>query len=182
MYLDQYEANSWKLDGFEDEVEEEVKETFKVDSDSKAEWAITKIREKEAEFKRIKALCDEMIDQYKQRALDAEKALHRDTDYFKSQLKSYFDKVPHKVTKTQESYALGLGKLVLKKKVDIEKDSEKLLAWVQKNAQDYIEVKESVKWGEFKKSLTLDNGNWITENGEIVDGVKAIESERFEVK
>lgn len=182
MYVDQYEANQWKLEGFEDEVEEQEQEVFKVDSDSKAEWAVTKIREKEAEFKRIKALCDEMIDQYRQRVLDAEKALHRDTDWFKSQLRNYFDSVPHKVTKTQESYALGLGKLVLKKKVDIEKDSEKLLEWVQANAQDYIEVKNSVKWGEFKKTLVQDGGKWITKDGEIVDGVTSVESERFEVK
>ena len=29
MYLDQYEANSYKLDGFEDEVEEQEQEAFK---------------------------------------------------------------------------------------------------------------------------------------------------------
>lgn len=51
-------------------------------------------------------------------------------------------------------------------------DDEKLLHYAKSNElTDLIDVKETVKWGELKKTLKVVDGNVIDENGEIVEGV-----------
>ena len=53
--------------------------------------------------------------------------------------------VPHKVTKTQESYALPSGKLVLKEqKPEWVHDDTQLLPWVKANLPEMIRTKESI--------------------------------------
>ena len=55
---------------------------------------------------------------------------------------------------------------------EIKKDDEALKAFVKESAPEFIETKETVKWGEFKKTLTAtEDGRYITADGEIVDGV-----------
>ena len=44
-------------------------------------------------------------------------------------------------------------------------------AFVKDNMPEYIETKETVKWGELKKTLTAADGRFVTADGEIVDGV-----------
>ena len=179
MYNDQYEANQHKLEG-----EEETQETFKIDSDELAEWAMLKIKDNQEEFDRIKTLCNRMIIQYQDRILEAEKQYHRNTDYFKGQLKNYFDTVKTKETKTQKSYSLGLGKLVLKKqkpKADI--DNDILRDWlINKGHDEFVEVIEKPKWGEFKKTLIETQVGYTTSDGELVEGVELQEREdKFDV-
>ena len=179
MFNDQYEAIQYKL-----ESEEEPQETFKIDSDELAEWAMLKIKDNQEEFDRIKLLCDKMIIQYQDRILEAEKQYHRNTDFFKGQLKNYFDTVKTKEGKTQKSYSLGLGKLVLKKqKSEIKKDNDKLLSWVMNNASDeFIKVERKVEWGELKKTLIETPSGYATVDGELVEGVELQEREdKFDV-
>ena len=178
MYLDQYEANAWKLDG------EETQETFKIDSDVKAEWALKKIKEHQEEHERIKQLCESMIAEYKDRLLENDKELERNTGYFKSLLRNYFDTVPHKATKTQEVYKLGLGKLVLKKQSpEIKTDNEKLLEWLKNsNKNEFVQTTEKPAWGELKKTLQQLDNKYITEDGEVVEGIELFErDDKFEV-
>jgi len=181
--MDQYEINKDKLEGNMFDIGEEVKETFKVDSDSAAEWSLQKIKEHQEEHERIKRLCESMINEYKERMIENDKELERNTGWFKSQLRNYFDSVPHKSTKTQEAYKLGLGKLVLKKQSpEAKRDDVILLQWIKDNGYTHIKTKESVDWAEFKKELKQVDNMYVTANGEIVEGVTLLErDDKFEV-
>ena len=154
--------------------EEVEKEAFKIDNDKAAEWALSKIREEKAELLRMETLCKNMIESYQERLQRANKDFETKTSYLKSQLQQYFETVTPKVTKTQATYTLPSGKL--KKKfgtIEYIKDEEKLLNWVKLNGgiDDFIKIKESVKWAELKKALIEKDDKLLTEDGEIVDGV-----------
>lgn len=61
-----------------------------------------------------------------------------------------------------------------KKPQDYIRDDDRLLAWVQDNAADYIKVAApTVAWGEFKKQLVVAGGKvLLKETGEVVEGVE----------
>lgn len=159
-----------------EEVLSEEEQRFVVDDDQKAEWCLGKIREAREEMMKwiefyvaqtdkVKAKCEARI------------------AFFEGLLKPYFYSVPHKQTKTQSSYQLPGGKLVMKaQEPAYERDDEQLLAWLHESRrEDFVKVKESVDWSGLKKSLegaeglTVDNGQVITPDGEIVPGITAIE-------
>ena len=92
-------------------------------------------------------------------------------------LQHYFDTVPHKITKTTESYPLPSGKLVFKAQApEYERDEEKVIEWLkQTNGTEFIKVKESLDWAGLKKTVTVLEDKVITEDGEVVPGIKAIQ-------
>ena len=155
--------------------EEEVR--FMVDNDQKAEWCIRKIAEAKKEMM-------DWIEFYVAQTDKVKDRCERRIMFFEMKLKDYFSQVPHKVTKTQESYQLPSGKLVLKAQApDFERDDEVLLKWVKKNEPDMVKVKESVDWAALKKVLIVDflpessdNDNVVpfvlTGDGEIVPGIR----------
>lgn len=138
---------------------------FRVDDDQKAEWCLQKIREAQAEKERWARFYTHQLE-----------AVKRREDYriafFEEKLKFYFSTVPHKATKTQESYQLPSGKLVYKAQApEFERKSDQLLPWVKQNAPGLVKVAESVDWAELKKRLAVVNGMAVTEDGEIVPGI-----------
>ena len=90
-----------------------------------------------------------------------------------SLLQSYFDTVPHKVTKTEENYALPSGKIYMKKQ-EPDFDTSGLLDYLKLSGQtEYIEYKEAPKWAEYKKTLAKDpEGNFAVVETE--DGLRAV--------
>ena len=77
-----------------------------------------------------------------------------------------------------EKYRLPSGEIVKKyPNPEFRRDNNKLLDWIKANGLDYVEVKESPKWGELKKITKVMNGQVVTEDGEIVEGVEVIERE-----
>jgi len=102
---------------------------FKIDNDQKAEWALAKIREEQAEAMRIMNVCKEhdialrRTDEEKQK-----KIFEKKTAYLRSQLEQYFDSVEKRRTKTQEVYKLPSGTLRRKyPKPEFKRDDEALL-------------------------------------------------------
>ena len=161
--------------------------SFRVDSDVKANWALKKIKEEEAERDRLLAIIDEERKDLLEKEEKIRSSCDTKTGWLRMQLMNYFYTVPHKETKTQESYKLFDGSLVYKKpSVSIVKpDEEKLLAYLrQADHMEYIETKESVRWGELKKTLTLtDTGEIISEDGEVLDFIQTEEKAgEFNVK
>lgn len=158
----------------------ETEETFRVDDDQKAEWCLQKIREANEEKERWFAFYDE---QKRKVAETCDLTVNNMTEM----LRSFFDSVPHKATKTQESYSLPSGKLVVKQQEpEYERDDESVLAWLKDNSgEKYIKVKESLDWAGLKKTLTVCGETVADENGEVIPGIKAIEREpvfKVEVK
>lgn len=161
---------------------------FVIDSDEKAEWALKKIKEAEDEHDRLMALIEQEQASLNERRETFDRALERETDFLKSALNTYMRTVKCKATKTQESYQLLTGKLVRKMpSVDFNVDSEALVNWLRVNGRDnLVQVVEKPRWSDLKKLLKADieSGSAVIEStGELVEGVKAVESpEKFSIK
>ena len=157
--------------------ETEEKDTFKIDDDNKAEWALTVIRAEKEDMERLVAVCEQKRQEYLDKIELFKKQYESRTAYLVTQLQQYFETVEKKKTKTQETYELPSGRLKLKyPKPEIKRDDVSLLEWLKNNNMtEYVEVKESPKWGELKKVSTLSGDKYITDDGEIVGGVIAYE-------
>lgn len=156
---------------------EPEKDTFVIDNDSKAEWALNVIKAEKADMERLIAVCQEKIAEYQQKIENFKRQYENRTSYLRSLLAQYFNNVPHKKTKTQESYQLPSGKLILKYPgPEFERDDETLVAFLEQNGyEEYIQIKKTPKWGDFKKTVVVSGENVITQDGLVVEGVKAVE-------
>lgn len=165
----------------------ETPESFTIDNDKTANWAIKKIKEEQEEHDRLQALIDDERQELQEKQAEIDKRLEAKTGYLKSLLYLYFEKVPHKETKTQASYKLLDGSLVFKKPsiTLVRPDDEKLIAYMENSGrEDLIETKKTAKWGEFKKTLTIaDDGQIISEDGDVLDFITTEEKAgEFNVK
>ena len=152
-------------------------EPFKIDNDQKAEWALAKIREEQAEAQRIMNVCRSMIMHYEQQLKKAEEDLEKKTAYLKSQLEQYFDSVEKRRTKTQEVYKLPSG--TLRRKYpgpQFKRDDDALVKWLkERNMKDYIKVKETADWANLKKAIQVVGNKAVDENGEVVEGITVVD-------
>ncbi|WP_162991182.1 host-nuclease inhibitor Gam family protein [Biomaibacter acetigenes] len=157
--------------------DEQQKESWKIENDSQADWALDKIREAKAEFRRFEMVVNDKIAQL-QEALAAEKEkMEREVGFFSGKLAEYFETVPHKKTKTQETYALPSGKLIKKyKQPKIERDEEKLIAWLEQNGMtELVKIEKRADWATLKKDTVIDGERVISKTtGEAIPGVVAI--------
>jgi hypothetical protein len=170
-----------------DEFEEFIKDgnEFSINTDLLAEWALGKIAEEKEETQRLSSVCESKIAEYEEKIQQYKKQFETKTSYFRGQLQQYFESVPHKATKTQESYKLPSGTLKLKfQNPEFKQDETIFLKWLKDNDKlDFIETKEKSKWGELKKVCTVSDGKVLTADGEIVEGVEVIEKPSiFEVE
>lgn len=146
----------------------EVEGHYIIADDGAAEWAIGKIREAEADIEKWTKFYDE---QKRRIVEDRQNTIMN----MKAMLQTYFEKVPHKVTKTQENYTLPSGKLVFKRQApEFERDDAKIVDYLKATKQFQF-ITEGVKWGELKKGLTVVGETVADENGEIIEGIRAIE-------
>lgn len=146
----------------------DAREEFTVTDDAAAEWCMKKIRKIEADRAMWKA-------HYEGQMEKVNKAADDDVAYFTAKLEEYFASVPHKATKTQESYTLPGGKLIRKKQQPkFETDDEALVPWLEENFMgQLVKVKKSADWAALKKvcSVTPDGEHVATDEGEIIPGV-----------
>lgn len=154
----------------EEPVEEAAR--FTVDNDAKAEWCIEKIREKRAELKKWQ-------DHYDALKKAQEDEINRTIAYFEHLLNCYFEQQLQagvtKSTKTQTSYPLPSGKLVLKhQEPTYDRNAEQLLPWLKANHPELVKVKEEEDWANLKKLLVVDGTQMVTEDAEIVPGISVI--------
>lgn len=140
---------------------------FTVTDDSTAQWCMKKIKEAEADKEMWRK-------HYEAQMEKVNKAADESIAYFTAKLEEYFANVPHKATKTQESYTLPGGKLVRKKQQPkFETDDEALVPWLEANGRTgLVKIKKSADWATLKKSLNFIGTNAVTVDGEIVPGVK----------
>jgi len=141
-----------------------------IKDDAEAEECIQAIKAAEADvafWKNYYAEALQKIAEASQRIIDNNTA----------RLEAYFDTLPHKKTKTQESYPLPSAKLVRKHQdPEFVRDDEELLSWLKdNNGEKFIKVKESPDWAGLKKTLTVLGETVVDENGEIIPCIKATE-------
>lgn len=148
-----------------------IDDPFRIEDDKQADWAMKKIREAREDTARWRAY-------YAGQLARIEKANEDTESYFTALLECYFGQVPHKATKTQESYRLPSGKLVRKaQQPSYERDEDTLLAWAHASCPEVIRTKESVSWEQLKKRVewSPDGEAIALGTGEIIPGVKAVQ-------
>ena len=142
---------------------------FIVDNDQKAEWAARKIREARQDTQKWT--------EYYERQLSAIRRANEETEaYFAALLADYFETVPHKATKTQESYSLPSCKLVLKaQQPEFNRDEAVLCDYLDKKGRDdLVKITRRADWAALKKTLkVMEDGTCVDADGEVVEGVQA---------
>ena len=154
--------------------EEQYKEPegFVCDNDHKACWIMDRIREARADR-------DRMIAWYE----DAIKTIKEQTDYNTANLErmllDYFKTVPHKKTKTQESYSFPGGKLILKtQNPEYKRDDKAVIEYLKaNNGEQFIKIKEELDWSALKAATGVIDGRIVTGDGEFIPGVEVINRE-----
>lgn len=169
--------------------ESELMQGRPVMNDIEADEMLAEIREFEAEKNRFEMIANAKIDNIKQELDRKTTSLDNQIQFMKDQLRAYFLTVPAKETKTQKSYSLLSGKLVMKKSKDtFDYDKDKLLEAAKKDdaLKEFIKTKEEFNWGEFKKNLAIKDGSIVNSNtGELlgIEGLTIKECpEEFQIK
>ena len=147
------ELINYPADELEQEEQAPERQPFVVDDDQKAEWCLKQIRQKKAEVEKWKAHYDRLFENVR---------MNCETDilHLEECLRSFFLRQKEdgftKTTKTQESYALPTGKLVMKKQEpEFVRDEDTLVEWCEKNSPEFVKVKKSPDWKGLKETLTL---------------------------
>ncbi len=145
---------------------------FVIDTDAKAEWALQKIREARSDR-------DRWVEWYKTKIDEITEQTDFDTMNLERMLMEYFATVPHKKTKTQESYKLPGGKLVLKtQNPEFKRDDKAVIEWLKANGQEqFVRIEEKLAWSELKDATAVFEDHIVTEDGEIVPGVEVVNRE-----
>jgi len=163
------------------QIEENEKESWKVEDDLAADWCLDKIREAKAEYNRFEIVINDKIQQLQNRLEKERQKMEQEVSFFESKLREYFETLEEKqlkTTKTMMKYKLPSGELIKKfPGPEFKRDNEILAKWLEENQMDeYIEVKKQAKWGELKKKTkVIGNAVVFEDTGEIVEGVEVIE-------
>ena len=159
-------------------IPEEQQDGFKIDSDSKAEWAVKRIKEAEREQNRLLALVDEERAELDVREKEILDNYAKKTDGLKALLEEYlraqYAKEEARETNTQITYQLLSGKLVYKKSgLELKQNEDVLVNWCKEHLPDAIKVTYKPKWAEIKKNIKVVDGIPVyAPTGEVVDGVE----------
>lgn len=169
-------------------IPEEQQDGFKIDSDSKAEWAVKRIKEAEREQNRLLALVDEERAELDVREKEILDNYARKTDGLKALLEEYlraqYAKEEARETNTQITYQLLSGKLVYKKSgLELKQNADVLVNWCKEHLPDAVKVTYTPKWAEIKKNIKVVDGIPVyAPTGEVVDGVEeAYVASKFDV-
>ena len=145
---------------------------FVIDSDAKAAWALEKIAEARKDR-------DEWVAWYKAQIDKITEQTDFDTMNLERMLADYFQTVKHKKTKTQESYTLKNGKLILKtQNPEYKRDDKKVIEWLKsQDGSKFVKIKEELDWAGLKETTAALDGKLWSEDGEEIPGVEVINRE-----
>lgn len=167
---------------------DELQEVAVLD-DASAEMILRQLKQAEDQYDRMKAWYDHQTAKLKE-------IRDRTRAWAETCLRPYMDMVPTTGKKIL-TYEMPGGTMKLAKQdPEYKINDEELVPWLKENKLDkFVEVKEEAKWGDFKETLkdekkkirTADAGDGtlavVTEDGEIIPGIKAIPREdKFTIK
>ncbi len=159
-----------RCETFEEEDQEERE--IAILDDASADMMVRRIKDAEGEY-------DRMESWYKQQLKRIREKRDATVAWAKGCLRAYFDLVPKKTTKTQQSYQTPSGKMLLKQPgPEFDVDDEIAVPWLKANGLErFIRTKETVNWVELKKTVTVTGAGVATEDGEVIPGIKVTERE-----
>lgn len=166
--------------------EEQYDEQFTISDASTADWAIEQIKQEQDRMELFEDVIKTKIEDLKNQLKEEKEKSVNSTSFLRHKLADYIsnENVPSKETKTQISLKLPSGTVkVVKSKLKLVNDkanADELLEYCRESAKEFIKTEESVMWGEFKKTLSIqmmgDSPVVINQDGEIVDCVKVEET------
>lgn len=169
------------FDMYVDEHEDEVTERWKITNDDEAEWLIDKVNDELYEINRYEISLINKIETLKAKLEKVKNEKQDKIERRNGYLLEYFETLDDKAkkkTKTMEKYRLPSGEIVKKYPgPEYKRDNDILVKWAKESKlNDYVEVKESVKWADLKKNTQIVSGQLVyKDTGEIVDGVEVVE-------
>lgn len=158
-------------------------------TDTQADNLVEEINELKAEKERFRTISMEKIDYINNTFRTKADKIDGEVQFKKDQLAAFFLTVDKRETKTQQSYSLLSGKLILKKATKkIIHDQSKVLEWAKANTKEYVKdtVTSQLDWKGFKSNLDIVGSQIVSNNtGEVmdIDGLSIEDvKESFDVK
>ena len=151
----------------------EVEEYIEVRSTIEAKWQFEQRR-------KIIADRDELISYYEDQIAKVKADADYKIGFIDRALFAFFQTVEHKKTKTQESWSIPAGKLILKKQApEYKRDDTKVIDWLKKTPEgtQYVKTTESLDWANLKKDTTVVGKTVVNQDGEIIPGIEVVERE-----
>ncbi|KRK48169.1 hypothetical protein FC96_GL001905 [Secundilactobacillus kimchicus JCM 15530] len=147
-------------------------ERFHINDDTAANWAFRKLAEINRELKDKQEQKHEFDRQTQEWFDRTTHDLNESHDYFESLLEEY------RQTRPDGKINVPAGKAMVTKRKNWEHDDEQLQSFVATSHPEFIESKLTLKWGDFKKTLTpVKGGKAIDQDGQIVPGIHVTERE-----
>lgn len=160
------------------DLQEEAKESFKIENLEGATWAFRKLRaiaSKKAEIEAVAAEEIARVEAWKKSEIEKYES---DTEYFESLISSYF--VEERAKDKKFKLSTPYGKVSTRKSSKwIYEDEEALKQFVKENEIDAIRIKEELDKTSLKK-ICKDGVN--QETGEILPFIRIEETETITVK
>ncbi len=159
----------------------EERESFIVDNEQKANWALRKIRQLQEKRVANIELAENEIERINMWLDDINSELEQSIDFFTGLLEQYHRRIFEQDPKAK-TIKLPHGKLKMRKQQpEFIRDDGKLLAWLESQGtvgKAYIKIIKSPHWADLKKKLEIAGDKMVDpESGLIVVGVEVIERE-----
>lgn len=160
------------------------KERFAVTDEASAEWCLEKMEENAKARALIEEQYKHMIERYEKWRADALAEIDGSDAHLKSLLEPWAaEKIADGKKKSVklpsgrvgfraggETWKMGTEK--------IEATNAALLAFVKENDSAFVAVKETVRWGDYKKTLNvMEDGRVTTSDGQIIEGMTVTKGE-----
>jgi len=166
------------------------KKKFIIDNDSKANWALRKIRHMKKKQNKNKELAKSQIEKIQKEIDEIEHWLEKENekiqnniDFMKSKLKNYAMELKDE-NPDLKTHSLPFGSLQFRqKRPKWNYDNDKLLKFAESNLEEAVKVKKKVDKRKLKKkSEVVGNKAVLEDTGEVIDGIKVVQRpEKFKV-
>lgn len=174
--LEEYLLESYEAP---EDLDDTENQRFRIQDDNQADWALRKIARARQDLKEAEEMAAMEIEKIN-RWLDGQRDESLRTElFFTVLLQEYYE--PRFMTNPdKKTYKLPSGKVQRRtQQPQFDRDNEALLAWLkQRGMTDYIEVKETPKWGELKQQVQVVGEHVVIKDGplkgEIIDGVEVV--------
>lgn len=174
--LEEYLLESYEAP---EDLDDTENQRFRIQDDNQADWALRKIARARQDMKEAEEMAAMEIEKIN-RWLDGQRDESLRTErFFTALLQEYYE--PRFMTNPdKKTYKLPSGKVQRRTQQPLfDRDNEALLAWLkQRGMTDYIEVKETPKWGELKQQVQVVGEHVVIKDGplkgEIIDGVEVV--------
>lgn len=156
-------------------------ESFVIDDDSKADWALRKIAQARRKLAQAQQLAEMEISRIQEWLRGQTEDANRTIGHFEALLYEYMQRVRAEDPKAR-SRKLPHGRLQLRSSVKWTYDDEALLAWLQANRPEFVRTKYEPDKAGLKRTVTADvqTGRAIDPTtGEAIPGVSVAEVETF---